>query len=122
MMAGSANTDLVVANAEALRRLHERDDARQQIDAVRRALGLKLGERLDTEAIVELLRAAEIPDGIATRVEELLDQLKLTKRALGIVRSRLPGSWYIGDEDDDRIAMMYAAFDLLEQQDVEDES
>lgn len=57
------------ADRVAIRRLEERDDAREQIDAVRRALGCKVGESLDTASVVALLLANNITGDLADAVE-----------------------------------------------------
>lgn len=67
----------MVDDALATRRLHERDAFRDQIDAVRTALGCRITEALETEDIVALLRAA----GVTGSMVDAVQQIRETYRA-----------------------------------------
>ncbi len=60
----------------AIRRLFEREEAREQVDSIRRALGCRVGESLGTQDIVALLQAAKVTGDLVDAVELIRTQTR----------------------------------------------
>lgn len=81
--------ELDAARRDAVRRLRDRDAAWADIDGLRNALGLKLGEGLGLTEMTACVRAINLTGGAVARAEELAARVRMLEAENDDLRERL---------------------------------